>query len=1180
MAVKRRVGFVLLVSVVFAVSVAGQTSAEFGASISVPPVIQFSNIASDETGAPLSGTVPITFSLYNNSHGGSALWSETQSVSLDSSGHYSVYLGITQTNGIPVSLFTNGQADWLGVKIAGQPEQQPRIFLVSVPYAMKAGDAATVGGLPPSAFVLAASPNVNSASTSGNAGNIPASPETSSDVTTSGGTADFIPLWDTTTDITSSVISQSGSGSTAKIGINNSTPASTLDVKGNTTIRGAMSVAGTLQLPATGAATSSSGKNSQPLTQTASAYNSSTSAAVNQTFQWQAEPAGNDTPSPSATLNLLFGEGVAPTETGLHIASNGQITFASGQVFPGTGGGTVTSVGSGTGLTGGPVTSSGTLQIDPTVVPELGAASNTFTGSITANSFTGNGAGLTNVNAATLGGFTASAFQPAGSYATLGANTFTGTQTVTTGDLSLSSGNLDLSATGVIKIGGSPFAFGNPYNSGNNTGGNVFLGFAGNAGTTGAANTASGTGALFSNTTGDDNTAAGGNALFSTTTGDSNTASGPSALFSNTTGNYNVASGPLALVFNTTGSYNVGVGFEAGYPTNELSTTGSANTFIGSGTSPGANLTITNATAIGASAEVTQNNSLVLGSINKVNGATANVNVGIGTTAPAATLDVEAPSGSTPTINFGSTSNNASLTVNGTGNFTGNVTFASTQKFPGTGTVTSVGSGAGLTGGPITGSGTLSIATGGVSNAMLANSAVSVLPGTGLTGGGAVQLGQSTTLSVNLTQVPLLGSVNNFTTTQTFSGNVGIGTTGPAAPLDVEVNSAAPNTPQVLWLKNDAPLSSQTPGNSVDIRFTPDGGGAVATPNAYIRAQEDGGLIKSYGTSLQFATVANGNSGASERMRITSNGFVGIGTTTPGSLLQVEGGIPTPSASNYALQVVGASASSGSGDSGITGAQVQGGSGDTSTGHPGGVGVIGLGGAGLDAGNGVDGTGGDGTVDDGIGGAFQGGESSLFGDGVSGDAGTGYAGNFIGNLNVTGAIFAGTKDFKIDHPLDPANKYLVHASVESSEMMDIYTGNVVTDVNGEATVHLPEWFEALNRDFRYQLTVIGQFAMAIVAQEIQNHQFLIRTNQSHVKVSWQVTAVRQDAYARAHPLVVEEEKDARLKGFYIHPELYGAPEGKQIEWARHPQMMQRMKEHRNKQAAAKTVASAALSAPR
>jgi hypothetical protein len=218
---------------------------------------------------------------------------------------------------------------------------------------------------------------------------------------------------------------------------------------------------------------------------------------------------------------------------------------------------------------------------------------------------------------------------------------------------------------------------------------------------------------------------------------------------------------------------------------------------------------------------------------------------------------------------------------------------------------------------------------------------------------------------------------------------------------------------------------------------------------------------------------------------------------------------------------------------------------------------------------------------DGTGGSFSGGfsETGGGGDGIDAVQGSsGLAGAFTGNLFVSGQITAGAKDFKIDHPLDPANKYLVHASVESSEMKNIYDGVVVTDAQGVATVQMPEWFEALNTDFRYQLTVIGVFAQAIVSREIQNHQFEIRTNLRNVKVSWQVTGVRQDVYAKAHPLVVEEEKDARLKGFYIHPELHGAPEEKQIEWARHPQMMQHIKETRA--ASQKHATQAALSPDR
>ena len=165
---------------------------------------------------------------------------------------------------------------------------------------------------------------------------------------------------------------------------------------------------------------------------------------------------------------------------------------------------------------------------------------------------------------------------------------------------------------------------------------------------------------------------------------------------------------------------------------------------------------------------------------------------------------------------------------------------------------------------------------------------------------------------------------------------------------------------------------------------------------------------------------------------------------------------------------------------------------------------------------------------------------------------------------VTGTLSSGVKDFKIDHPQDPANKYLVHASIESSEMVNIYSGNVKTDANGKASVQLPKWFESLNSDFRYQLTPVGQFAQAIVASEITQNQFTIQTDKPNVKVSWQVTGVRQDAYAKAHPLVVEPSKEAGLRGYYLHPELFGAPAEKNISWGRQPMAMKRMQAHRAK----------------
>jgi hypothetical protein len=156
------------------------------------------------------------------------------------------------------------------------------------------------------------------------------------------------------------------------------------------------------------------------------------------------------------------------------------------------------------------------------------------------------------------------------------------------------------------------------------------------------------------------------------------------------------------------------------------------------------------------------------------------------------------------------------------------------------------------------------------------------------------------------------------------------------------------------------------------------------------------------------------------------------------------------------------------------------------------------------------------------------------------------AGLFNGDVTINGRLRASVKSFVIDHPLDPANKYLSHSSVESPDLMNIYSGEAVTDSEGNATIALPDYFGALNRDFRYQLTVIGKFAQAIVASGIENNRFTIKTDQPDVKVSWQVTAIRQDASALALPMRVEEEKPAAERGLFLHPEHYGQPRDRGI----------------------------------
>lgn len=156
-----------------------------------------------------------------------------------------------------------------------------------------------------------------------------------------------------------------------------------------------------------------------------------------------------------------------------------------------------------------------------------------------------------------------------------------------------------------------------------------------------------------------------------------------------------------------------------------------------------------------------------------------------------------------------------------------------------------------------------------------------------------------------------------------------------------------------------------------------------------------------------------------------------------------------------------------------------------------------------------------------------------------------YAGYFAGdvtitgNLNVTGQIAKGGGTFKIDHPLDPENKYLVHSFVESPEMMNVYSGNITTDANGFATVQLPDYFESANKDFRYQLTTIGSFAQSIVKEEINGNSFVVQTSAPGVKVSWQVTAVRNDPYAKRNRVEAEPLKPVSEKGRYLHPEAFG-----------------------------------------
>jgi len=155
---------------------------------------------------------------------------------------------------------------------------------------------------------------------------------------------------------------------------------------------------------------------------------------------------------------------------------------------------------------------------------------------------------------------------------------------------------------------------------------------------------------------------------------------------------------------------------------------------------------------------------------------------------------------------------------------------------------------------------------------------------------------------------------------------------------------------------------------------------------------------------------------------------------------------------------------------------------------------------------------------------------------------TNYAGYFSGNVHVAGTLSKSMGSFRIDHPLDPANKYLQHSFVESPDMKNIYDGVVTLDSGGTATVELPEWFEVLNGDFRYQLTPIGAAAPNLhIAEGIAGGRFRIAGGEPGMDVSWMVTGIRRDPCAEAYRIEVEVDKPEGERGLYLHPELYGLP---------------------------------------
>jgi hypothetical protein len=504
------------------------------ASSTVPQIIQFSGHLNETSGGAASvpsGTVSITFTLYENEQGGTPLWSETQNVEVDAQGRYTALLGSASPEGLPLNLFTTVQAHWLAVQPAGlEYGEQPRVLLVSAPYALKAGDAETIGGLPPSAFVKALPTDASADSSAGGSGGMTVNRLSGAlngngaagktNPPTCAGVNNYIPFWHPNPTLCRSVIWQTTATGPTKnyVGINNTNPGAQLDVTGYINTSMAYSIGDYIAL---------------------------------------AEPGG--------VTNIALGyQALYGNTTGINNTATG--TFAL----------TSNTTGSDNTANGYGTLDVNTTGADNTAIGLLALASNTTGGGNTAS-------GLQALQYNTTGSSnTASGLSALQSNTTAGYNTATGFQALY--NFNDTSGGSDFeTANGAQALFSDTAGFENTASGGQALYSN----------TTGSENTANGYHALYSNTSGYSNTASGVSALYYNTTGISNTASGGAALYYNTTGSGNTAIGFGALVFNTvsnnsafgyealysnsTGGFNTAEGYQALYS----NSTGSSNTANG-----------------------------------------------------------------------------------------------------------------------------------------------------------------------------------------------------------------------------------------------------------------------------------------------------------------------------------------------------------------------------------------------------------------------------------------------------------------------------------------------------------------------------------------------------------------------------------------------------------------------
>jgi len=513
-----------------------------------------------------------------------------------------------------------------------------------------------------------------------------------------------------------------------------------------------------------------------------------------------------------------------------------------------------------------------------------------------------------------------------------------------------------------------------------------------------------------------------------------------------------------------------------------------------------------------------------------------------GVTVDGGRLDVEVLSGAGKVLAFASMVGNGTLSQDPS---TLEMEFEIPEAGAGDGDISAVHAGAGLTGGGTFGEVTLAIATSGVTSSMIADGAVQ----TADLAAGTVTKSRLAAAAGAAGQ--FLGTDGSGLVWQDFSGGggditavtAGSGLSGGGTSGAVTLNIAGGGVSHSM-LAAQAVTASNISGSGASagqvlkysggsVAWATDDLGGLELP--FSSSQSTGGTVFSIsnagpGTSIEARNSQNGtgllagtSTGSAIHAAASSGSGEAIVAVNTSSGLAVELGGGTYAVNAYGSSLQGTIYGETTASNGIA-LRGEANVGNLATGVFGksshGIGVYGF-------------------TSDGLSGWFYGGRLSVSGD-----------------LYVSGTVSKGGGAFKIDHPLDPENKYLSHSFVESPDMMNIYNGIVFLDPMGHAEVELPEWFEVLNRDFRYQLTAIGAPAPNLyIAQEIEGNSFSIAGGEPGMKVSWEVTGIRHDRWAEMHRIPVEEDKAQNERGFYLQPEVWGAPEEKGVQWARHPELL-------------------------